>query len=302
MNKFEKFKRYINNPLLFFSLMARKSGGFKQLDDKTYLGLLYRSIYGKKLNWDNPTLFSEKLQWLKLYDRKLVYSDMVDKCNAKEYVVGIIGKQYIIPTLGVWESFDDINFNLLPKDYVLKCTHDCGGLVICRNNDIDYDSARKKIQKSLKTNYYWLFREWPYKNVKPRIIAEQYMENHGEGLTDYKFYCFNGEPKFLYISKGLENHDTAKISFLNVDWSFAPYHRIDYKEFEELPHKPKEYSKMLELCRKLSSGFMFLRVDLYEINGQIYFSEFTFSPNSGFMIFKDANTDHEIGDMIKLNL
>ena len=293
--------RYFNNPLLLFAYFARASKGFRFLDDKTYLSLMYFSIYKKKINLKNPKLFSEKLQWLKLYDRSPLYTKMVDKYEAKKYVANIIGEEYIIPTLGVWDKFDDIDFNKLPSHYVLKCTHDSGGLVICRNHDINIESAKQKIENSLHTDYYWLFREWPYKNVKPRIIAEKFLDNGINGLIDYKFYCFNGEPKFLYVSKGLEDHRTARISFLNLDWTFANYHRDDYAEFETLPPKPINYETMLNIARKLSSGIKFLRVDLYEVDNHVYFSELTFSPNSGFMTFRDEETDAEIGSLLDIS-
>ncbi len=300
MDNKNKILSYITNPALVICFMSRKYGMFKWIDDTTYLRILYRAVYRRKLNLNNPVLFSEKLQWLKLNDRKKLYSVMVDKYLSKKYVAKIIGESHIIPTLGVWDSFDEIDFNNLPNSYVLKCTHDSGGLVICRNNDIDKEAARKKIQNSLKNNYYYLFREWPYKNVKPRIIAEKYMENNGGSLVDYKFYCFNGEPRFLYVSTGLENHKTARISFINMDWTFASYKRVDYKEFDVLPEKPKTFDEMVTIARKLSTGFKFLRVDLYEINGEVYFSELTFSPNSGCMVFKDPSSDVEIGKMLAL--
>ena len=295
-----KILEYIKSPGLIVSYLARNYGAFKWMKDDTYLKILYKAIYHKKLNLHDPKTFSEKLQWLKLYDRNEDYVAMVDKYQSKIYVAGLIGEEHIIPTLGVWDSFDDIDFKNLPRSYVLKCTHDSGGLVICRNNNIDFKAAKEKINSSLKRNYYYLFREWPYKEVKPRIIAEKYMENNGEPLVDYKFYCFNGEPRFLYVSKGLENHKTARISFLNIDWTFADFQRTDYKGFEKLPEKPKHYDQMIEFARRLSRGIRFLRVDLYEIDGTVYFSELTFSPNSGFMVFTDMKYDREIGDLLEL--
>lgn len=275
---------------------------FCVIPDKAYLKLMFRFRTGKKLNLKNPTTFNEKLQWLKLYDRCPEYTTMVDKCDAKKYVASAIGEQYIIPTLGVWEQFDDIDFDKLPKQFVLKCTHDSGGLIVCKDKDkLNKEEARKKIEQSLKCNFYWVAREWPYKNVKPRIIAEQYMEDSGvDGLTDYKFYCFNGEPRFLYVSQGLENHATARISFLTLDWQFAPYERSDYKPFETLPEKPRDFDKMVSLAKELSKGQCFLRVDLYQIGEQVYFSELTFSPSGGFMPFREEAHNIALGEMIEL--
>ena len=280
-----------------------KLGIYNRMSDEDFLKKVFLLKMGKELDLENPKTFNEKLNWLKLYDRKPLYTNMVDKYEAKKYVADVIGEEYTIPTLGVWDKFEDIDFDSLPEQFVLKCTHDSGGLVICKDKTkLDVSKARKKIKRSLNTNFYYRFREWTYKDVKPRIIAEQYMEdqNEAEGLTDYKFYCFNGEPKFLYVSQGLQNHATASISFLTTDWQFAPYERSDFKPLNELPRKPECLSEMLEICKKLSENVPFLRVDLYEINGKIYFSELTFYPCGGFMPFKNPEHDLEIGKMLIL--
>lgn len=272
------------------------------LPDKTYIKMKYRMKFHRKIDLKKPKTFNEKLQWLKLYDRKPEYSQMVDKYEAKKYVASIIGEDHIIPTLGVWERFEDIDFDALPNQFVLKCTHDSGGLVICRDKSkLDKVVAEKKINASLRTNYFYQGREWPYKNVKPRIIAEKYMEDgSSKNLTDYKFYCFNGIPKYLYVSTGLENHATASISFLTLDWVFAPFGRSDFKPFTELPPKPTKFDEMLEITARLSAGYKFLRVDLYQIENQIYFSEYTFSPCGGMMPFDPPEWDEELGKLIDL--
>ena len=187
---------------------------------------------------------------------------------------------------------------------MLKCTHDSGGLVICRDKSkLDKETTREKISTSLRTNYFYQGREWPYKNVKPRIIAEKYMkDDSSKELTDYKFYCFNGEPKYLYVSTGLENHATAKISFLTLDWKFAPFGRSDFKSFTELPPKPTMLNEMIELATRLSTGYKFLRVDLYQIKNQIYFSELTFSPCGGMMPFDPPEWDEKLGKLIDLSV
>lgn len=278
-------------------------GAYNHLSDEEYLKKWFKLKFEKDLDLTNPKSFNEKIQWLKLYDRKPIYTTMVDKHDAKVYVAERIGEEHIIPTLGVWEDFDDIDFDVLPSQFVLKCTHDSGGLVIVRDKSkLDKSKAKKRIEKSLKTEYFYQGREWPYKNVKPRILAEQYMEDDsGNGLRDYKFYCFNGVPKFLYVSEGLEDHSTAKISFVTCDWEFAPYERSDYRPFEKLPPKPQKFDQMLDFAAKLSDGTDFLRVDLYEINGQVYFSELTFFPCGGLMPFKDMKHDLEIGEMLHLS-
>jgi hypothetical protein len=271
--------------------------------DKLYLTLYYFAKFKRILNLKNPKTFNEKLQWLKLFDRRDIYTTMVDKYEAKKYVGEIIGEGYVIPTIGVWECVDDIDVSSLPNQFVLKCTHDSGGLVVCRDKStLDWEKAKKTLAKSLNHQYYYEAREWPYKNVKPRIIAEAYMSDNEQknGLIDYKFYCFGGVPKFLYISQGLEDHSTASISFLNLDWTFAPFRRMDYRPFNQLPKKPFNYKKMLEIARTLSAGEPFLRVDLYEINGKVYFSELTFTPGGGMMAFHPSQWDVTLGSWIKL--
>ena len=299
MNRIQKVLKHPDRAILY--LLDTQLG--RVLPDKTYLKLKYRFAMKTKLNLKDPKTFNEKIQWLKLYERKPEYTTMVDKYAVKKYVSDIIGEEYIIPNLGVWDSFDEIDFDSLPDKFVLKCTHDSGGLVICRNKaSLNREEARIKIERSLKRNYYWSGREWPYKDVKPRIIAEQYMEDtNASGLTDYKFYCFNGKPKFLYVSQGLENHETAQISFLTMDWNFAPYRRSDYKPFDKLPPKPQMFETMIELAERLSQGHSFLRVDLYQIGNRIYFSELTFSPCSGLMPFENPEHNLEIGNMLKLS-
>lgn len=274
------------------------------IPDKKYLNMWHKAMYGKKINFKNPKTFTEKLQWLKLYNRNLEDVKLVDKYEAKKYIADRIGEEYIIPNIGVWDSVDEIDLNSLPDRFVLKCTHDSGSVVICRDKSkFDFEAAKAKLDRKMKKSLFWLMREWHYKKLKPRIIAEQYMENTDmnlKELRDYKFYCFNGEAKYLYVSEGLENHATAKISFLNLDWSFADFGRSDFAPFTELPEKPKAYEKMLELANQLSKGHAFLRVDLYEINGKIYFSELTFFPAGGFMPFDTLESDCKLGELIEL--
>jgi hypothetical protein len=268
------------------------------LPDKQYIQVAYFRKFGRFPNLKNPQTFNEKLQWLKLYDRKPEYTTMVDKYEAKKYVASIIGEEYIIPTLGVWDKFEDIDFEELPNQFVLKCTHDSGGLVICRDKSkLDIEATRKKINGSLKHNYYWGGREWPYKNVKPRIIAEQYMEdNQTHDLWDYKYFCFHGEPKMLYISKGLEHHPTAQISFYDIQGNEMPFHRSDYAPFHEVP-MPNNYDEMAiiasRIANKISSPFA--RIDLYSICGKTYFSEITFTPCGGMIPFEPIEWDRSIG-------
>ena len=293
-------KIYLTNPAYRYYIDSRR-GKYNSLEDAEYLKLRFHYAMGQELDLENPKTFNEKLQWLKLHNRKPIYTDMVDKYAAKQYVADLIGEEHIIPTLGVWDSFDEIDFDKLPDQFVLKCTHDSGGLVICRDKSkLDIRAAKKKLKKSLKRDFYLLGREWPYKDVPRRIIAEKYMGSLDSSLTDYKFYCFNGKPLFLYVSSGLEKHSTARISYVTLDWKHAPYKRLDYLPHEELPPKPSKLDEMIAYAELLSKNTAFLRVDLYQIDDEIYFSELTFFPGSGFTKFRNPEHDLEIGNLIKL--
>ncbi|MCB6992801.1 glycosyl transferase [bacterium 210820-DFI.6.37] len=294
-------RRLRNDPKSLFVHLFRTTIG-KTLSDVTYLRIMNHVYMHKSLNLKNPQTFNEKLQWLKLHDRKPRYTGMVDKYEAKKYISKIIGEEYIIPTLGVWDRFEDIDFDSLPNQFVLKCTHDSGGLVICRDKtQLNMEDTRRKITTCLRQRYYWIGREWPYKNVKPRIIAEKYMENDGEDeLIDYKWFCFEGKPEFLYISHGLANHETATIDFYDMNHNRMPFKRMDYKSSAKDAPKPITYDEMVKLSKKISSGIPFLRVDLYEINGKVYFSELTFYPCAGWLPFDPPEWDLELGKYIQL--
>ena len=226
---------------------------------------------------------------------------MVDKYEVRSIIKEKIGGEYLIPLLGCWESPDDIDFEKLPEKFVLKCNHNSGlGMCICQNkNNLNIVKVRNELSKGLKENYYLSGREWPYKNVKRKIIAEQFIESE-DGLKDYKFYCFNGAPKYLYVSNGMDNHETAQLSFLTMNWEKAPFGRSDYLEFEVLPPKPAKFDEMVKIAKSLSSGRPFLRVDLYEINNKVYFSELTFSPCGGFMPFVPEEWDAKLGKMVNI--
>lgn len=271
------------------------------LSDKAYLKLRFRILMGKKLNLENPQTFNEKLQWLKLYDRKNEYVKMVDKHLVKAYVAEKIGEEYIIPTLGVWDSFEKIDFDSLPEKFVLKCTHDSGGLVICTDKStFDKEKAKSKIEKCLKTNYYWHGREWAYKNVQPRIIAEQYMEDTQTGeLRDYKFFTFNGECKLLFIASERQSKEETKFDFFDMDFNHLDI-RNGHPNAENTPQKPQNFELMKELAQKLSKGISHLRVDFYEVDGRVYFGELTFSHWSGMTKFEPEEWDFTLGSWITL--
>lgn len=285
----------------FLSILNYR-GYLKFIPDKVWIKYKYKQVYHRSLNLDCPETFNEKLQWLKLNYKNPVCIDMVDKIKAKEYVSNKIGREYIIPTLGVWNSYNDIEWRHLPDQFVLKCNHDSGGLVICRDkNSLDVKSVKRKIVKCLNTNYFWHGREWVYKQIEPKIFAEIYMEDKNcRQLTDYKFYCFNGEVKCLYVSTGLEDHKTARMGFFDLDFRPLPFKRLDYLPYSIQPEKPKRFEEMLNIAEKLSKGFPFLRVDLYEINDKVYFSELTFFPSSGWMLIDPEEWDYIIGSWLEL--
>ncbi len=276
-------------------------GFFNKMSDETYLKLRYNCIMGRKLNLDNPVTYNEKLQWLKLYDRKPEYTKMVDKYEAKKYVADMIGEEYIIPTLGVWDTVDDIDFDALPKQFVLKCTHDSGGLVICKDKaELDIEETKNTLNHFLHRNFYSIHREWPYKNVKPRIIAEKYMEDEsGYELKDYKFFCFNGKVNAMFIATDRNAETETCFDFFDCNFNHMPVingHPNTKKEIK----KPLGFEKMIELAEKLSSGIPQVRIDFYDINGNIYFGEITFFHWSGLKKFEPEKYDKIFGDWITL--
>ena len=272
------------------------------LPDKIYLQIYYRRIFGRKLNLKDPKTFNEKIQWLKLYDRNPTYSKMVDKYEAKNYVENKIGKEYIIPTLGVWEEFDKINFSELPNQFVLKKTHDSGGVVIVKDKDkMNLVKTKKIIEDSLNNNYYLQGREWPYKNVKHRIIAEKYMvDESGYELKDYKFFCFNGIAKVMFIASDRQNtNEETKFDFFDMEFNHLPFTN-GHPNSNKIIIKPKSFEKMKKLAEILSEGIPQVRIDFYDINGNIYFGEMTFSHWSGFVPFIPDEWDYRLGSMINL--
>ena len=269
------------------------------LSDKAYIKLVFLFRFKKFPDLKNPKTFNEKLQWLKLYDRKPEYTKMVDKYAVREYIKEKIGEEYLIPLLGVWDSFDEIDFDSLPEQFVLKCTHNSGGLIICKDKSkLNINSARKKINRSIKSNYYWQGREWPYKNVKPRIIAEKYMvDESGTELKDYKFFCFSGEPKLFFIATG-RPHDT-RFDFYDMDFNHLPFTNGHPNSDKELK-KPAGFDEMVRLSKLLSEGIKSARIDFYDVNGKVYFGEITFFHWGGMIPFEPSEWDYKLGDYIQL--
>ena len=291
--------KYLTKPEYRFLWRAAK-GKYNDIPDREYLERLYAAQMGKLLDLENPKTFNEKLQWLKLNDRKPHYTQMVDKAAAKEYAAKLIDETHIVPTLGVWDRFDDIDFGRLPEQFVLKTTHGCGGMVICRDkNTLNRAEARRILEKALRREYFYHVREWPYKNVKPRILAETYLQaGDSLNLDVYKVFNFHGEPKLI---QSIQNDKTSyeTIDYFDTDWNRLDL-RQNYPNSPNPRQKPVALEQMLELSRKCSQGFPFLRTDWYIVDGQIYFSEFTFYSDAGMEQFHPAKWDGILGDWIQL--
>lgn len=294
----KKLKEYIFNPtLLAISLLVRFG---KWIPDATYLKMLYYLRMGQKLNLKHPVTFSEKLQWLKLYNRRPEYTMMVDKVAVKDYVAEMIGEEYIIPTLGVWNNPDEIDFDKLPEQFVLKCNHNSGlGMCICRDkNKLDISKVRAELRKGLNQNYYLTGREWPYRNVERKILAEEFISTGKDmDLMDYKFFCCNGEPYYCQVISDREK--LMSIDFFDKDWSHQDFHEPkEYPFSSKEIVKPKNFELMWNLARKLALDIPFVRVDFYNLNGQIYFGEITFFPTSGMGGFEPEEWDEKFGRLI----
>lgn len=277
------------------------------IPDKLFLQVKYRVQMDRWPNLANPQTFTEKINWLKLNNRKPIYTKMVDKYEAKTFVASQIGGEYIIPTLGIWETPEQIDWNSLPDQFVLKTTHGGGsnGIIVCTDKSkLNKEQSIAKLNKALKSNIFLYFREWPYKNVPKRIIAETFMKDDkdplGSSLTDYKFYCFNGEPMYCQVIRDRNTKET--IDFYDMEWNHMPFIGLNRMANNGLfpVAKPKHLEKLISICRQLSNGIPFLRVDLYLINDKEYFGELTFYPASGFGVFTPSEWDAKLGDLIKL--
>ena len=297
---YKKILSVIKHPSLI--LLKLDKMNLIRLSDKKFIEYRFLSEMGYKLNLKSPQTFNEKLQWLKLYDRNPEYTKMVDKYEVREYIKEKIGEDYLIPLIGVYDKFDDIDFDKLSNQFVIKCNHDSGGLIICKDkNRLDIETARKKINRSLKTNYYYSGREWPYKNVKPKILIEKYMEDSNKSdLIDYKLFCFNGIPKIVLVCSERFSSSNMCETWFDMNWKLIDMtesgHRVD-----STISKPKQLKKMVELSKKLSKNIPFIRVDWYEIGDKLYFGELTFYPASGFEKFEPKEWNKKIGDMLSID-
>lgn len=280
------------------------------LSDEEYLKVLFKAYIGKKLNLENPQTFNEKIQWLKLYDRNPLYTRLVDKYLVRDYISQKIGDDYLIPLIGVWDKPEDIDFSGLPNEFVLKCNHNSGlGMFICRDKEkIDTKRVIANLRVGLNENYYRYGREWPYKDVPKKIICERFISDKKSGcidsgfeqLTDYKFMCFGGKVKCLFVCVDRFTKSGIKINFYDTEWNKLPFER-HYPSTNKTIPKPQKLKQMIEVAECLAEGFPFVRVDLYESEEKIYFGEMTFYPGSGFEEFSPKKWDKKLGDYIDLS-
>ncbi len=284
---------------------------YQYAGDKAYIRKKFRITMGRELNLRNPETFNEKLQWLKLYNRNPLYTDMVDKYKARDYIVNRVGEEYLIPLLGVWDDPDQIDFGALPDQFVLKCTHNSGyGTCICQHKSVlDIERVKQDLRDGLAQDYYRTSREWPYKNVQRRIVGEKFMVDESstdptKALIDYKVFTFNGEPKLIYVYQSVHTGAGNKpvntyCDVFDTEWNLQPVYQ-NFENDKTPPARPENLELMLELSKKLSKDIPFLRVDLYEINKKVYVGEMTFYSWAGFMPFTPEEWDFKLGGWIQL--
>lgn len=301
MNKLEKIFKILTDKNYRTQILGRR-GFYRNMDDGEYLKRVFKSAIGDELDLNNPKTFNEKLQWLKIHEHNPEFVIMVDKYKVRDYIKEQLGEEYLIPLLGVWDSPNDIDFNTLPNQFVLKCNHNSGkGMCICKDKKkLDINKVKKELIKGFKEDYYYSGREWPYKNVPKKIIAEKYMvDPNTNDLNDYKFYCFNGVVKMVMINSDRNTDLPTKgdyfdrdFNWLDIQWGFE---RATVK-----PIKPQNFDKMVEIAEKLSKNMKHVRIDLYSCLNKIYFGEITFFDGSGFDKINPKEWDYKIGSWIEL--
>ena len=311
-NMLQKVHKFCTSPSYRFDILANL-GAYNHLPDDEFSLRRYQNRTGRVLNLDDPLLFNEKLQWLKIYDRNPKYTVMADKYRVKDYVANRIGSNHVVPTYFAWKDPREIDLDKLPEQFVIKCNHNSGdGMYICKSkSEINYGQMVSKLSKAIKKDYYKTNREWVYKNIPRVVFAEKYLndsnekkshENEVGGLIDYKFYCFHGKPRFLYVGFAniIDNVKHDHLSFLSLEWEKVPFSRADYPQLDEIPSKPRCLENMIQYASQLSQGIPFVRVDFFLVDNNIYFSEFTFTPGAGYGLFSPIEWEKEIGGWIDL--
>ncbi|MBO5128777.1 MAG: glycosyl transferase [Oscillospiraceae bacterium] len=300
MSRWKTLKRILTDQD-YRTVRLAKAGVYNRMPDEAYLKKVYRARMGRPLNLEDPQLFSEKLQWLKLYDRNPLYTQLVDKYKVREYIAEKLGEEYLIPLLGVWDDPDDIDFDALPDQFVLKCNHNSGtGMCICRDKSkLDHDVVKTELRKGLHENLYLRHREWPYKNVKPRIVAETYLEDtENDALIDYKFFCFHGVAKVMYISRDIGKE--PRTDFFDMNFQHLPIRAKD-PPADVPPQKPVCFDEMKRLAETLAKDIPHLRVDFYFVQGKVYVGELTFYHVGGFARITPDEWDFRMGSWIRLS-
>ena len=300
---FTRVKKILNNPLIPFSyLWVSLSPIIKS--SQMWLRVYYRLRTKKRLNLVSPSSFQEKTQWLKLHYTDPLFTRLVDKYEVRKYVAERVGDEYLIPLLGVYDRFDDIDFDLLPDQFVLKPTHDSGGIVICKDKAcFNKRKAKRKLNRSLRHNYFFQGREYPYRDVKPRIVAEQYMSDGiSKQLPDYKFFCFNGKPEILFMAEGRFSKEGARFTFYDMNWKVLPIYAKGHlgNGLQSIAKRPGCFEEMKVLVQKLCLEIPFVRIDVYDVDGRVYFGEFTFFHDGGVVEFEPDEWNYRLGDMINL--
>ena len=274
------------------------------LPDEPYVKLFYYATTGRKLNLRNPVTFEDKQQWLKLHDHNDRYTELADKYAVREHIKNTIGTEYSFPLLGHWDRFDDIDFDILPEQFVLKCNHDSGSVKVIRSKTAltaeEMRKLRKHFDKRIKENFFFAGREFPYKNIEPCIIAEQYMSDDKQeisSLNDYKFFCFHGEPKIVLIVT--DRATDCRYDFYDMDFNHLDLRYGKGRDDEKI-QMPVYFNEMKEISAKLSNGIPFVRIDLYEVNGRVYFGEYTFFDGGGFQWYKPDEWEYKLGSWLKI--
>lgn len=302
---FKKIRRYLRNPYYALGDDLIKAHP-EWMPDKYYIKVLWKQMMSYPLNLRNPKTFNEKLQWMKLYDRNPLYTELVDKLKVKDWVANRIGSKYVIPTLGIFDSVDDIDVSLLPDRFVLKCNHDSGGVVICTDtNKFNLEDAKQFLTTRINHNFYWEYREWPYKNVVRRVFAEAFIEDPSKqindfsfpGLKDYKFFCFDGYPQIMYIAN--DRGESPTTDFFDMEYHHLPIQMKDPPS-KTIPEKPKNFELMKDLSRSLANGFRQVRVDFYDTGEKVYFGEMTFFHSAGFSEVHPYEWNIKMGEWIPL--
>lgn len=292
-----KLKNFIKNPRIIYIYLA-SNGLLKWIPDKQYLEIMFKARMGYNLNLNNPQTFSEKLQWIKLNKREKKWSKMVDKYEVREYIKNVIGEKYLIPLIGVYNTFEEINFDKLPNKFVIKCTHDSGGLIICKDKSkLNIEEAKRKINKCLKRNYFYWSREWPYKNVKPRIVCESFISDSNDTPDDYKVLCFNGKAKLIELHRGRFDNHTQ--DFYDINWKKTGISQ-GYTNSNIIYEKPEKFEEMIFLSEKIAKNIPHVRIDWFIVKGKLYFGEITFFDGSGMEPFDNKSDDYLLGSWIKL--